>query len=49
MLNVSQTWLQSTDHCAHIREKIKNILIEMGYLHVQKYILLDWNLCSDLE
>jgi len=40
-LNASQTWLQSNKYCAHVRGKIINILTEMGYLYVQKYILLD--------
>jgi len=34
-------WLHSTDHCADIRGKSFHVLTEMGYLIVQKYILLD--------
>jgi len=41
MLNASQTWLPSNEYCTHIRGKIINISTEMGYLHVQKSILLD--------
>jgi len=41
MLNASQTWLQLTDHCAHIPGKIINILTEMGHSYVRKYILHD--------
>jgi len=37
-LSVSQTWLQSNKYCTHVRGKIKYILIDMGYLHVQKCI-----------
>ena len=48
-LNVSQAWFQWDKYCAHVRGKIKYILTEMGYLYAQKYILLDWNLRSDLE
>jgi len=35
-LNASQTWLQSTDHCAHVPENVIQILIEMRRLNVQK-------------
>jgi len=40
-LNASPTWLQSNEYCAHIRGKIINIQTEIGYLYIQKYILLD--------
>jgi len=41
MLNVSQTGVQWDKYCTHVREKIEYILTELGYLHGQKYILLD--------
>jgi len=40
-LDASQTWLQSTDNCAHIRTKIFNVLTEMDISYVQKYILFN--------
>ena len=39
-LNVSQTWLQSNEYCAHVRGKIKYILTEMGCLHAPKIFCL---------
>jgi len=40
-LDASQTWLPANEYFAHIRGKIINISTEIGYLHVQKYILID--------
>ena len=34
-LDASQTWLQSTDNCAHIRTQIFNVLTEMDISYVQ--------------
>jgi len=48
-LNANETWLQWNEYCAHICGKIINISTKIGNLNVQKYILLDLNLRSDLE
>jgi len=46
---VKHDFNQSIGHCAHMRENVNQSVTEMGRLNVQKYILLDKNLRSDLE
>jgi len=39
-LDASQTWLQLTDNCTHIRGKVINFLTETGHLYAPKNFCL---------
>jgi len=45
-LNASQTWLQSNEYFAHIREKMINISTEIGHLYAPKKYFAWFKTCA---